>query len=246
MVLDHFVLFSSISALFGNPSQANYAVANQLLYAVAQQRIQIGNHAKVLSLAPVADSGVLASKPQLLAALMSQGIKPLSLEQFEGVLEQCVQSASSRVCVAHMDWNLFARATRADKDVRFKHVLISRMKDDERVEETKALQLRRALINAKDSLEREVFLSALLRDEIARIIGVTDPNYVFDKPMHELGLDSLMAMQLRMFINSTFRLDITYRQVITSDGLSDLTRLILARVDTNHRSQHAYSPSPEP
>ncbi|MEZ5583221.1 MAG: KR domain-containing protein [Candidatus Competibacteraceae bacterium] len=40
--LDHFVLFSSVSALVGNPGQANYVAANSFLDTFAQYRHALG------------------------------------------------------------------------------------------------------------------------------------------------------------------------------------------------------------
>ena len=58
--LDFVVLFSSISATFGNADQANYAAANAFLDAYCLDLINRGIYARVVNLSGVEDVGVLA------------------------------------------------------------------------------------------------------------------------------------------------------------------------------------------
>src|SRR6201999_4420543 len=53
-----FLLFSSISALLGNPGQANYVAANAALEGIAKRRRAQGLPAVAVGWAPISDTGM--------------------------------------------------------------------------------------------------------------------------------------------------------------------------------------------
>lgn len=72
--LDFFVMTSSISAVLGNPGQANYSAANSYLDALARQRRQEGFPATSLALPMVLDVGVVAENEDLELSLSRKGM----------------------------------------------------------------------------------------------------------------------------------------------------------------------------
>ena len=70
--LDLFVLFSSATALLGNPGQANYVAANAALEALAVLRRREGLAGCAVSWGPIADVGVLTSNEAARDALRSR------------------------------------------------------------------------------------------------------------------------------------------------------------------------------
>ncbi|KXJ87198.1 hypothetical protein Micbo1qcDRAFT_151968 [Microdochium bolleyi] len=72
--LDFFVMTSSISAVLGNPGQANYSAANSYLDALARQRRREGLPATSLALPMVLDVGVVAENEDLELSLSRKGM----------------------------------------------------------------------------------------------------------------------------------------------------------------------------
>ena len=66
-------LFSSISALFGNQGQANYAAANSVLDAMAARLRHVGQSGCSIQWGPWAMAGMANKAPELLAKLQRQG-----------------------------------------------------------------------------------------------------------------------------------------------------------------------------
>lgn len=63
--LDFFVCFSSVSAVAGNPGQANYTAANLFMASIVEQRRRRGLAASVIHIAPLLGVGYVAEKTHL-------------------------------------------------------------------------------------------------------------------------------------------------------------------------------------
>ena len=74
IALDFFVMTSSISAVLGNPSQANYCAGNSFLDSLAWHRKKNGLAASSLALPMVLDVGVVAENDNLEASLSRKGM----------------------------------------------------------------------------------------------------------------------------------------------------------------------------
>ena len=92
-----FVLFSSISSIAGNRTQANYAVGNSFQNSLARYRKEtLGLPAISIALGAMSTVGVLANDPNLLQALSRSGLCPYDLDDFERILEAAILASYSR------------------------------------------------------------------------------------------------------------------------------------------------------
>ena len=79
--LDYFVLYSSISALIGNPGQSNYAAANSFLDAFAGYRRKLGLSALSINWGAIGKIGIAARNSQFPTRLENSGISSIAPEQ---------------------------------------------------------------------------------------------------------------------------------------------------------------------
>jgi hypothetical protein len=87
--IQHFVMFSSIAAMIGNPGQANYSASNSYLDSLVRLRRNKGLPAVSIQWPAIADVGMAAANEEK----MNQSIKEqLSLSSVKKVLQQLFTS----------------------------------------------------------------------------------------------------------------------------------------------------------
>ncbi|NJK64218.1 MAG: SDR family NAD(P)-dependent oxidoreductase, partial [Synechococcaceae cyanobacterium SM2_3_1] len=194
--LDYFVSFSSVAALLGNASQGNYAAANALMDGLVHFRQ--GQDLKALSVnwGPWAEGGMAAGLSQQLQERMRQaGFTPLSGSEGWPLLEQLLREGATQVGVMGMNWEQFFRQT--PEAIRLPLLQAFHPQDlgvDKKTDRSSFLQqLEEAPPDQRPSL-----LLKHVRSQIAKVIGLPSPEQIqLRQALFDLGLDSLMAVELR-------------------------------------------------
>ena len=88
--LDMFIMFSSISSISGNRTQANYATGNSFQNSVAVYRKSLGLPGISIALGAISSIGVLADDHYLLRTLVQSGFQVLLPDHFLKIMEAAV------------------------------------------------------------------------------------------------------------------------------------------------------------
>lgn len=88
--LDMFIMFSSVSSISGNRTQANYATANSFQNSLAEYRRLQGLTGIAIALGAMRDIGVLAGDDVLLRTLSQSGLQALGPKELDKILEAAV------------------------------------------------------------------------------------------------------------------------------------------------------------
>ena len=70
---------------------------------------------------------------------------------------------------------------------------------------------------------RTASLEDLLREKVARVLGTSPERLDIDKPLLNLGIDSLMAVELRNWIEKELQINVPIMELMRSPSLSRLT-----------------------
>ncbi|MCI3928605.1 type I polyketide synthase [Streptomyces sp. AN091965] len=197
--LDAFVLFSSVSATWGSAGQATYAAANAHLDALAERRRADGRAAVGVAWGPWAGAGMAHGATG--AGLRRLGLVPMAPEAALDALWRALERDDSGTVVADMDWPRFAPAFRSSRD----SALLAELPDaatepgpaaDDTVTDTAARW--RDRLAALPHAERPRALTDLVRAEAAAVLGHDSAVAVAAaRPFHDIGFDSLTAVELR-------------------------------------------------
>ena len=114
--LDCFVMFSSVSSIFGNPAQGNYAAANAFLDALAHHRHALGLPALTVNWGVLGGEGYVARNERVAEFLARQGTLPLSPGEVVALLETFLTSGVPQVMAIRVDWNKWRQFFRGSQD----------------------------------------------------------------------------------------------------------------------------------
>ncbi|MEO9590234.1 SDR family NAD(P)-dependent oxidoreductase [Rhodopirellula bahusiensis] len=214
-VLDQFILFSSLSSVFGHAGQANYSAANALLDGLAHHRRVSGLPATVVNWGHLGEVGYLAEREELSERLRRQGVLDFSSSEATECLARALHRGATQCSVLRMDWSRW-RGLGLTKDVspRFAH-LIRGGNDAEQTINGESLRQ----IPASD---RERCLTEVVSVKLASLLGGNVAELDADRPLLEMGLDSLMAVELRNWIEGQLQLKLQIGALMRGSSLRSL------------------------
>ncbi|MFG2600146.1 type I polyketide synthase [Streptomyces sp. NPDC048462] len=190
-----FALFSSVAGVFGSGGQGNYAAANSFLDALAQHRRSTGLPATSLVWGPWQQSGGMTAELRSadLRRMARSGLVPLRTEEGLALFDTAVGSRDAVLVAARLNPEASAPPGAP----------LSRMPGQGPVrralsEPEGGASLPQRLAAAPAGEHGALLLSAV-REEAAAALGYTEGGSAVDadRPLAELGLDSLAAVELR-------------------------------------------------
>jgi len=227
--LDLFVLFSSATTIVGNPGQANYVAANAYLEALARARRAAGLAGLAVAWGAISDAGYLARNTDV-NDMLSRKLGRHALgarEALDGLGQLLAHSADPAVAFARIDWasarkelTLLATPLFAD--------LASDI-DGETGDGGAEIDVK-AMIEGLDRPKAVEKVSNLLAGEIARILRLPVDEIDRHRPLAEIGMDSLMALELRMAAEQRLGIDIPLMSIANGATLADIAGRVTERV----------------
>ena len=198
--LDFFVLFAAAAGLTGNPGQTGYTAANAALDALAQHRHARGLPALSIDWGAWDEVGMVAEMAESdRERLLAQGFRPLAPDEAVRTIGELLKGTTAQVAVLPMQWASFARQFPEGRlPGLFAEVAggagTSGVATSDRGSEPPLLQQ----LDEAAMEDRPVLLQRAVRRAAARILGL-DASVPIDgqRPLRDLGLDSLMAVELR-------------------------------------------------
>lgn len=195
--LDFFLAFSSTASLLGAKGMATYAAANQFIDCFAHSRRAEG--LPMMSINWGAWDVIRAASSEEVARLSHMGLLPMPSAKALGVLAKLIPSARAQVMLANVDWETL----KPSYEVRRVRPLLERLgvsRPNEPGAKTLAaspsLSLPSMLGATPEDSERSI--EAFVLVQAAQVLGFRGGELPpLDVPLTDMGLDSLMAVDLR-------------------------------------------------
>jgi NAD(P)-dependent dehydrogenase (short-subunit alcohol dehydrogenase family)/acyl carrier protein len=238
---DYFVLFSSATTMIGNPGQANYVAANAYLEELARTRQAHGLPALAVSWGAIADAGVIARDAAKGDALKRRiGRSSLkaaeALEQLGRLLARPPEDAV--VACARVDWQAATRELPILATPR-----LASLADGRRTETAEAEVDLSAMIAGRSEAEAQQIVTQTMLAEIGRILRMPPADIDADRPFAELGMDSLMGLELDAAMQSRYGIDLPFLSIGAGLTLSELSGRIVARLRGGMPAADAEAPA---
>jgi acyl transferase domain-containing protein/acyl carrier protein len=190
--LDFFVLFASAASLLGPPGQGSYAAANAFLDGLAAYRHAQGLAGLSVSWGPWSESGMAtATDRRGKARWRARGIRDVVPKYALDLLLRLLGMREPAVAVLPVNWKEFAAELPPGLSPPLLRGLLPKAPPSPPVP-----NLRGALAEAPPNRRRAV-LRDRIQEQCAKVLGIDPSTLDPRQPLAELGLDSLMAVELR-------------------------------------------------
>lgn len=218
--LDFFVLFSSASSVMGSAGQSNDAAANECLNAIVHHRRAHGLPAASINWGPWSRHDE-KDPSNGSARLEIAGMGSLSPTEGIEMLGRIVLAGMPQIAVMKVDWPAWCRSY----PFVARQPFFARLRDDG-ASEAQAAPGDRAAIGAASPDELATSVVDRLRQHAATVLRLPPSKIDLHQPLVSMGIDSLMAVELKGRVEREFGVAVPLLQLIKGPSLIELADLL--------------------
>ena len=231
--LDFVVFYSSVSAILSSPLIGSYAGANSFMDALAADRIARGLPALSINWGLWSDVGMAASfsasRDNDTRNSSAQAGATISTRRGIEALELAMRSRDGQVAVTPIQWKdwaalypAFARAP------LFQFLMTGTSAGVQTVVEIGASAIAVLAAAPEDRGER---IHIYVVEQVGKVLGLTPERLDVNQPITEMGLDSLMAVELKNRFEADLRAALPIVRFLEGPSVSTLATLIHEDMD---------------
>jgi acyl transferase domain-containing protein/NADPH:quinone reductase-like Zn-dependent oxidoreductase/short-subunit dehydrogenase/acyl carrier protein len=235
--LDYFVLFSSVTTLIGNPGQGNYVAANAYMEGLARRRRQEGLPALAIGWGPITDVGVVARNQRLQSNLQKlTGVTGMRAREALDLMAQALEHPSDSADLAVMTISPNDGSFGSDRLPILRsptYASLVRHDHDHSKSDTGRIDLRAlARTEGMDVLRRKV--TDVIVVQLARVLHSREEDISRVRTLGEIGLDSLMAIELVMNLEECFGIHVSLAGSAGTLTIPGVVDEIIGQIDAEH------------
>jgi len=221
--LDCFVMFSSISSIFGNPAQGNYGAANAFLDSLAHHRRALGLPALTMNWGVLGGEGYVARNERVAEFLARQGTTALSPGEVMSLLEASLVAGNTQVAAIRVDWAKWRQSFRSMQENPLLERILASVESQEGGAVTSDWRI---MIESAAPKDREPIITAAVRDVIASVLRVKPESLRNDQPLTDLGLDSLMGVEIENSLEAAIGVALPPTSLMRARTIGQIASLI--------------------
>lgn len=239
--LDFFILFASTGSVIASLGQGNYAAANAFLDALAHHRRSLGLPALSIGWGPW--SVGMVEQLKLEQFYTRRGIELITPEVGMQVLARVLQQRPAHLTAITANWGV-ARET---SPLGTMPPMFSRLLEQAEEPATDNANHNDGLLlqqlSETPAAERQQLLTSHLQELVARVLQLDASQFSSQESLTSLGLDSMMAIEIKHRIESTLKIDISVLELLQEVTIVQLSARILASLQLGAAPLTAAAPS---
>jgi acyl transferase domain-containing protein/acyl carrier protein len=244
--LDCFVMFSSVSSIFGNPAQGNYSAANAFLDSLSHHRRALGLPALAINWGVLGGEGYVARNERVAEFLARQGTAALSPGEVTTLLESFLTGHVTQVAAIRVDWAKWRQSFRGMQENPLVERIFAAGVDVQ--ESSGGSSDWRGRIAAASAEERDGVISLAVRDVVGAVLRVKPEGLRDDQPLTDLGLDSLMGVEIETMIEGSIGVALPPTSLMRARTIGQIATLISEHLggsaDAKPKAEVADAPAP--
>lgn len=248
LALDFFVLFSSLSGVIGQIGQANYASANTFLDAFVHYRTNLGLSCNAIDIGAMEGAGYLFENEDLLRKMQGSGWRPVQEDELLEALGHSITRGSAQkpngqdpsISGSLLSSNNFLlgispstplsdpnSSARLRKDIRmavYHNIGTNNTDNSAGGNDTLSMFLASAKSNPALLKGKDVgqFLAQQIGKKMMSILLKSEEDVDMSQPLTDLGMDSIIAVELRAWWKAAFGFDISVLELLGMGTLEAL------------------------
>lgn len=227
--LEFFVMFGSAGSTIAAPGQGNYAAANAFLDAFAHHRQALGLPALTIGWGPWSVGMVEELKLEKVYA--QRGIELITPAVGARILDRLLSQRVPAVVAMNADWSRARQVGFGGRlPMMFTELGAGDVSGDHGASATSILEL---LAQTPDT-ERPGVIAEQVQRLVAAVFDCAVTDIEPDDMLDDIGLDSMMAMDFRVRINSAFSIDLPVLEILRGVSVNSLSARILAELHAIH------------
>ncbi|PWT82702.1 MAG: beta-ketoacyl synthase [Acidobacteria bacterium] len=228
--LDYFILFSSAATFIGNPGQGSYVAANSYMEGLARRRHQLGLAAHAIAWGAIEDAGVLANDRAARERLASRvGVKAMPAHRAldfmaDAIGRQPTGAGSALLAIGALDW-----AAARERLAILHSPTYAAVGRGQRSSETPDTAVAVRTLIESDGIEKaRAAVLEIVTDAVSRVLRMSKDHVNLVRPLSEVGLDSLMAVELGADLRGRLITEMPLSIAASELTVADLVQQILA------------------
>jgi acyl transferase domain-containing protein/NADPH:quinone reductase-like Zn-dependent oxidoreductase/NAD(P)-dependent dehydrogenase (short-subunit alcohol dehydrogenase family)/SAM-dependent methyltransferase/acyl carrier protein len=223
MKLDCFVMFSSVSSIFGNPAQGNYSAANAFIDALAHHRQALGLPALTVNWGVLGGEGYVARNERVAEFLARQGTMAITPGEATSLLESFLAAGSTQTIAIRVDWSKWRQFFRGMQENPLLERIFASLESQE---SSGATSDWRGRIDAAAPAEKEAVICQAVREAVGSVLRVKPDSLRDDQPLTDLGLDSLMGVEIESSLEAAVGVALPPTSLMRARTIGQIATLI--------------------